>query len=77
MDESYKVYHFGLALPSGEGQDNVPDLLRHLAGTLDKMDENIEILDIVFSNEIDSDGNDSPSFTVYYDKNESKEASTR
>jgi hypothetical protein len=63
---SYSAKHFSLSLPKGEGQDDVSALLRHLAKNLDEM-KGIEILDIVFHGKTDGEGEDWPTFTVYYD----------
>lgn len=62
---SHTTKHFSLSLPQGEGQDNIPDLLRHLAKTIED-EQTINIRDIVFHNEIDSEGNEWPHFTIYY-----------
>lgn len=64
-DREYVINHFSLSLPNGEGQGNVPELLRHLAAQLDTM-KGAEIMDITFHPENDENGNDWPSFTVYY-----------
>jgi len=66
MDPEYTAKHFSLSLPHKEGQDNVTNLLRHLANQLDK-DSITDISDIVFHNESDDDGVSWPNFTVYYD----------
>lgn len=66
MNEEHVVKHFSLSLPIGPDQDNVSDLLRYLAKELEKLDKKVEILDIVFHDEIDQDGKNWPSFTVYY-----------
>ncbi|MDB5168993.1 MAG: hypothetical protein JWO41_349 [Candidatus Saccharibacteria bacterium] len=60
----YPAKHFSLSLPRGEGQDNIPELLKQLAKELEAVD-GMEVMDIVFRNEIDEDGVDWPSFTVY------------
>jgi len=68
MDEEYTINHYSLSLPAGPGKDNIPDLLRHLAASIEKKqgDKDIWIQDIVFDNEVDVNGEFSPSFTVYY-----------
>jgi len=66
MKKHYTVNHFSLNLPVGKGQDNVSNLLRHLASTIEAEGEPIEVQDIVFHNDVDQDGNDLPVFTVYY-----------
>jgi len=65
-NEEYTCKHFSIALPQGNGQANVPNLLRHLADALDRDTLHADILDIVFRDEIDVNGQSSPSFTVYY-----------
>jgi hypothetical protein len=45
----------------------VPALLRHVAATLER-EGNVDIRDIVFHNELDRNGEEWPSFTVYFDK---------
>jgi hypothetical protein len=70
MSEHYTINHFSLNLPATESnRDNIPNLLRHLATTIEAMDEGIEIQDIVFNNDID-DGKACPGFTVYYNVEE-------
>jgi len=66
MDPEYASKHFSLSLPHKKGQDNVPNLLRHLANQLEA-GKVTDISDIVFHNESDDDGVSWPSFTVYYD----------
>lgn len=65
-NEEYTCKHFSISLPQGSGQANVPNLLRHLAETLEKDTPNADVLDIVFRDEIDLSGQSIPSFTVYY-----------
>lgn len=66
-NEEYTCYHFSVSLPAGEGQDNVPNLLKHLAATLEDYDYE-SIQDVVFHDETDERGESYPSFTVYYTK---------
>lgn len=63
---SFDCLHFSLSLPKGMGQDNIPNLLRHLANTLEE--EGVrEIMDIVFHNdELDENGIPHPHCTVYF-----------
>ena len=68
MNEEYTIHHFSLSLPNAEGKDNVPNLLKHLAETIEQMENDIEIQDIVFHNDEDAEGNNWPVFTVYYYK---------
>ncbi len=64
----YTCKTFSLGLPKGEGQGSVPNLLKHLSNTLEKMD--IDVIDMVYSMELDDDGDDWPVFTVYYNDKE-------
>ena len=67
MKEHYECYSFSLSLPAGEGQNNIANLLNHLAKTLKHDYPGIEIQDIVFSNdEIDDNNIELPNFTIYY-----------
>ena len=63
MDE-WQAFHFSQANPAGDGQADIPALLRRVADTLAELGE-VEVLDIVLRNEIRADG-DWPSMTVYY-----------
>lgn len=69
--EEYGIKHFSISLPKGANQDDIPVLLNHMSKTISHMG-NIDIQDITFSNEIDEDGNDWPSFTVYYHTQKNK-----
>ncbi|GAB3148117.1 hypothetical protein GCM10027290_32360 [Micromonospora sonneratiae] len=62
--ESWTVRHLSQANPAGQGQDNVPALLRRLADTLEAIGP-IEVQDVVFHNEVTADG-DWWSATVYF-----------
>lgn len=63
---SYDCQHFSIALPKGRGQDNIPNLLRHLANALEA-EGSIEVMDLVFhGNESDENGEEWPTFTVYF-----------
>jgi hypothetical protein len=66
MKDHFTINHFSLGLPAGEGQSDVMQLLRHLATTIESMEEKIEVQDLVFTNHLDNDGQDWPSFTIYY-----------
>ncbi len=62
----YNCHYFSVSLPTGEGQDDVPRLLEHLARNI-REKGGIDILDIVFSNdELDDNARWWPNFTVYY-----------
>ncbi|MEV0227894.1 hypothetical protein [Nonomuraea sp. NPDC050786] len=62
----FQTRHFSLNNPQGEGQDDVPNLLRRLASTLEEMGR-IEIRDLVLHDDTDDEGNPWPYVTVYYD----------
>ncbi|MEO3874414.1 hypothetical protein ABGB18_36950 [Nonomuraea sp. B12E4] len=62
----FQARHFSLNNPRGEEQDNVPNLLRRLASTIEGMGK-IEIRDLVFHNDTDDDGDPWPFVTIYFD----------
>ncbi len=61
---SWNVRHFSQANPNGPGQDNVPALLRRVADSIEGLGP-VEVLDIVFHDEVTEDG-DWYSMTVYF-----------
>jgi len=63
----YKVRHFSLALPEGEGQDRVPNLLRNIADTLEEMEADgpVGVMDLVLHYDLESNGM-RPHLTVYF-----------
>jgi hypothetical protein len=65
--EAWTIEHFSQANPAGEGQANVPNLLRRVATSLDALGD-IEVQDVVLHSEIDDDGQPSPSITVYFSR---------
>lgn len=64
-DQRWTVEHFSQANPVGQGQDSVPALLRRVADTVEELGS-VAVQDIVFHGELDDDGRDWPSMTVYY-----------
>jgi hypothetical protein len=64
VSSDWTVQHFGQANPKGEGQGDVPALLRRVANTIEELGE-VEILDLVLHSQITADG-DWPSITVYF-----------
>jgi hypothetical protein len=50
--------------PEGEGQGNVPALLRRIADTLEELGP-VEVMDVVYHPHITGDG-DWPNMTVYF-----------
>jgi hypothetical protein len=66
--DKWTAFHFSQSNPAGDGQGDVPALLRRVADTLaDKGDA--EVLDVVFHNDVTAEG-DWPSITVYYSRPE-------
>lgn len=61
----YQTQQFSLNNPKGEGQEDVPTLLRRLAATLEEMGD-IEIRDLVFHPDTDDEGDSWPFMTVYF-----------
>lgn len=64
--KKFTTSHFSQANPRGEGQGNVPALLRRVAETIEDLG-NAQVSDLVLHSEITSDGENWPSLTVYYD----------
>jgi hypothetical protein len=62
---SWTVRHFSQGNPKGEGQADVPALLRRVASTIESLGA-IEVHDITFSTEITEDGS-WHHLTVYFD----------
>jgi hypothetical protein len=65
MVEIWTIRQFSQANPQGDGQDNVPALLRRLADTIGDQGK-IVVQDITYTNEIDEDGKWRPTMTVYF-----------
>jgi hypothetical protein len=65
--QGYRCRHFSLALPEGEGQDRVQDLLRNVADTLDEMEKDgpVGVMDLVLHYDLESGGM-RPHLTVYF-----------
>ena len=64
VSEGWIARHFSQANAAGQGQGDVPALLRRVADTIGDLGE-VEIMDLVMHNEITAEG-DWPSITVYY-----------
>lgn len=60
----WTAHHFSQANPAGQGQGDVPALLRRVADTIEGLGV-VEIMDLVMHNEITAEG-DWPSIIVYY-----------
>jgi len=63
--ERWTVEHFSQANPEGAGQGDVPALLRRVAGTIADLGD-VDVQDVVFHAELDGDGDDRPTMTVYF-----------
>ena len=61
---AWTIEHFSLANPQGQGQGNVPLLLRRLADVIDELGA-AEIQDLVLHGDANEFG-DWPSITVYF-----------
>lgn len=61
---SWTVEHFSQANPAGDGQGDLPILLRRVADSIEALGA-IEVQDLVMHSEITKDG-DWPSITVYF-----------
>jgi len=61
---SWIVEHFSQANPAGQGQGDVPALLRRVADSVDALGE-VEVQDLVMHTEITEDGS-WHSLTVYF-----------
>lgn len=64
MVEKYHAFHFSQANPKGEGQANMPILLRAVADSLEGLGD-VLVSDLVLHSETTADG-EWPSITVYY-----------
>lgn len=64
-DDRWTVLHFSQANPAGAGQGSVPDLLRRVAGEIERLGA-VTVQDVVFHGELDDDGHEWPTMTVYY-----------
>jgi hypothetical protein len=63
----WSALHFSQSNPIGFGQWDVPALLCRIADTIDGLGV-VGIQDIAFHAELDDDGADRPSMTVYYNR---------
>jgi hypothetical protein len=61
---TWTVEHFSQANPAGEGQGDVPALLRRVADSIAALGE-VEVQDLVLHTEVTEDG-DWHSLTVYF-----------
>jgi hypothetical protein len=65
VTDSWGVRHFSQSNPAGDGQADVPALLRRVAASIEQL-QPAEIQDIVFHAESDDEGDAWPSMTVYF-----------
>lgn len=63
--DEWTMLTFSLANPKGEGQDDVPALLRRVADAIRNHGE-VHVHDITFHDELDDEGEHNPTMTVYY-----------
>lgn len=66
MDSEYSCQHFSINNPMGEGQDDVPRLLRRVAETIEDLGQ-IEPRHLIMDIEVTEDGF-LPVITFYYDR---------
>jgi hypothetical protein len=64
-EREWTINHFSQANPTGVGQSDVAALLNRVADTI-RSHGAIRVQDIAFHDEIDQEGEHSPSMTVYY-----------
>ena len=63
MDQR-QAFHFSQANPEGEGQKDVPALLRRVADSIADLGD-VDVMDVLFHTEMTADGA-WPSMTAYY-----------
>lgn len=63
--DRWTVEHYSQANPEGNGQESVPALLRRLADSLEALGR-VSVQDLAFHMEMDDDGRDRPTATVYF-----------
>ena len=63
-NQSWSIEHFSQANPVGDGQRDVPALLRRVAESIEALGP-VDIQDLVMHTETTADG-DWPSLTVYF-----------
>lgn len=67
MSDDWTVSHFSQSNPSGEGQGDVPSLLRRVADSIESLGD-VQVQDITFMSE-PTDAEDDLMVTVYYHRN--------
>jgi hypothetical protein len=63
-DDDWMICHFSQSNPTGDGQGDVPTLLRRVADTIEQLGD-VDVQDVVFSSDVTS-GEDDLTVTVYY-----------
>ncbi len=74
MEEGFWIKTFSQSQPIGSEQANIPELLRRVSESIEKLGD-IEVMDIIFHNEVDSDGMSYPHLSVYYHSKDDHELS--
>ncbi|MEH0935908.1 hypothetical protein [Micromonospora psammae] len=61
-------YYYSIGLPLGEGQDDVPALLRHVASSIDELAKygTVDISGLMYSNDEVNEYGEWPRVTVFY-----------
>lgn len=62
---TYSIKHFSQSNPAGPGQGDVATLLTRVAESIREMGA-VEVQDLVFHSELDDQGEDWPSMSVYF-----------
>lgn len=65
VSDSWTAQHFSQSNPRGGKQGEVPALLKRVAASIEDLGP-VTVQDIVFHMELDDDGNEWPSMTVYF-----------
>jgi hypothetical protein len=63
--DRWTAFVFAQSNPRGPGMGNIPALLRRVAESVERLGD-VQVLDLVFHNEITEEGDDWPNLTVYY-----------
>lgn len=66
MTEDWTIFHFSQSNPSGEGQGDVPALLRRVADQIESLGD-VQVQDITFTSE-PTDAEDDLTVTVYFQR---------
>jgi hypothetical protein len=62
--DKWTIFHFSQSNAAGDGQGDVPPLLRRVADTLEELGD-VQVQDVTFSSEV-TEGEDDLTMTVYY-----------